>query len=271
MRFSFDNFFILLYNRNINVREQDMRAEELISAVSKLSEEKERFEKLKKEIPLGEDVAGQVVTALKAEKPLTVRHIAVTGGGRSGFIRRLLVTISCLYERTEACFLILSPKTEYGELLRLKSMDATIPYIRTHEDLEQALTTLKELIRICEQKGTPRLILVLDGLEELAGHNKNGDLEEYRSIFELLMRRNDIDVITGADLQKSIFSGYPGAFAGIGNCLVSTREEGKADVTYVQDDCSLSLPVLVTYPDTPSIMETIVFLNALGGGYELSD
>ena len=49
-----------------------MRAEELISAVSKLSEEKERFEKLKKEIPLGEDAAGQVVTALKAEKPLKI-------------------------------------------------------------------------------------------------------------------------------------------------------------------------------------------------------
>ena len=119
-----------------------------------------------------------------------------------------------------------------------------------------------------EGKGLPKLFLVLDGLEELEGNNRNGDFEEYRTIFELFMRREDVDVITGVDMQKSIFSGYPGAFAGIGNCLVSIRGEGKADVTYVQDDCSLSLPIPVVYPDTPSVTETVIFLNALGGGYE---
>ena len=245
-----------------------MRAEEFISAVSKLSEEGEKFEELKRGIPLGEDASGKVVTALKAGKPLTVRHVAVTGGGRSNFIRRLLITLSCLYERTDASFFVLSPKTEYGELLRLKSMNVTVPYIRNQADLEEAISTLKELLRMREGKGLPKLFLVLDGLEELEGNNRNGDFEEYRTIFELFMRREDIDVITGVDMQKSIFSGYPGAFAGIGNCLVSIRGEGKGDVTYVQDDCSLSLPIPVVYPDTPSVTETVIFLNALGGGYE---
>lgn len=248
-----------------------MRAEEFISTISKLSEEGEKFEELKRGIPLGEDASGKVVTALKGGKPLTVRHVAVTGGGRSNFIRRTLITLSCLYERADASFFILSPKTEYGELLRLKSMDATVPYIRSQADLEEALSTLKELIRMREGKGLPKLFLVLDGLEDLEGNNRNGDFEEYRTIFELFMRREDIDVITGVDMKKSIFSGYPGAFAGIGNCLVSTREEGKADVTYVQDDCSLTLPIPVVYPNVPNVTETLIFLNALGSGFEVSD
>lgn len=245
-----------------------MRAEEFISTVSKMSEDGEQFEQVKKGIPLGTDANASVVLALKREKTLTIRHVAVTGGGRSSFIRRLLITVSCLYDKTDACFFILSTGTEYGELLRLRSMDVTVPYIRQRADLEQAIETLKELIRIREGKGAPRLILVLDGLEELDDCNRNGDFEEYRAIFDLFSRREDVDIITGVDMQKSIFSGYPGAFAGIGNCLVSTREEGKADVTYVQDDCSLSLPVPIEYPSSPSIVESIIFLNALSGGYE---
>ena len=245
-----------------------MRAEEFIATVSKTSEDGEKFEKVQQGIPLGADANASVVLALKGERTLSIRHVAVTGGGRSSFIRRLLVTLSCLYDKTDACFFILSTATEYGELLRLRSMDVTVPYIRRRADLEQAIETLKELIRIRESKGAPRLILVLDGLETLDDCNRNGDFEEYRTIFDLFSRREDVDIITGVDMQKSIFSGYPGAFAGIGNCLVSTREEGKADVTYVQDDCSLSLPVPIEYPSSPSVMESIIFLNALAGGYE---
>ena len=56
-----------------------------------------------------------------------------------------------------------------------------------------------------------------------------------------------MDIITGVDLMQSIFSGYPGAFVGVGNALVTTREQGKADVTLVADDASLSLPVAIEY------------------------
>ncbi len=245
-----------------------MRSEEFISSISRMSKENERFEELRNGLPLGEDLSGNIVLSQKCEKALTVRNTCVTGVGRSGFIRRLLITLSCLYEKNEANFLVLSPRTEYGELLRLHSIDITVPYIRSKTDLELALETVKELIRMREfERGQPRLFLVLDGLDELPDCNKNKDLEEYRAIFEMLSRKEGVDVISGVDLMKSIFSGYPGAFVGIGNCLVTTREEGKADVTYVQDDSSLSLPAIMTYPDSPSVTETVIFFNSLPKRY----
>lgn len=241
-----------------------MRMEEFISSLSEKSDNDEKFEELRRGVPLGVDVVGNVVLSQKRERPLTVRHTCVTGVGRSGFIRRMLVTVSCLYEKSDVCFLVVSPRTEYGELLRLKSMDVTVPYIRTKNDLLLAVDAIKELLRQREYgKGYPRLIIVLDGLEELPECNANGDLEEYRQIFDLFVRRDDVDVVTGADLMKSIFSGYPGAFVGVGNCLVSLREEGKADVTYVGDDASLSLPTPITYPSQPAVTETVIFLNSL--------
>ena len=107
-----------------------MRSDAFISAVSAQAQSDEEFETLKKNLPIGEDAAGNTLFAQKRERPFTFRHTCVAGGGKSGFIRRLLITASCLYEREEACFFILSPISEYGELLRLKSMDATVPYIR---------------------------------------------------------------------------------------------------------------------------------------------
>lgn len=241
-----------------------MRSEEFISLLSESSEKNGDFEAVRTGLPLGLDMVGGVVLSQKREKPFTVRHTCVTGGGRTGFIRRLLVDTSCLYEKTDACFFVISPKTEYGELLRLRSIDLTVPYIRTKADLAQTTETLKELLRLREQgKGYPRLFLVVDGIEELEDCNRNGDLEEYRAIFDLVARRADVDIISGVELMKSIFSGYPGAFVGVGNCLVTTREEGKADVTYVGDDVGLSMPVPMRYPAEPSLIETIIFLNSI--------
>ena len=241
-----------------------MRAEELISKVSGLSREDERFEELKNGLPLGLDSTDGIVLAQKRKRPFTLRNTCVTGVGRSNFIRRFLITVSCLYDRAEACFFIISPKAEYGELLRLKSMDVTVPYIHTKADLDMAVSTIKELLAQREEgKGYPHLFIVLDGIEDLDGCNRNSDLEEYRSIFELFTRREDVDMICGTDLMRSIFSGFPGAFVGVGNCLVSLREEGKADVTYVNDDASMSLPIPIHYPSAPLVMETIIYLNAL--------
>lgn len=241
-----------------------MRTEELIKAISEQSKDNDRFEELKMGMPIGEDMSGNLVLAQKKVKPLTIRNTCVTGGGKANFIRRMLITLSCLYDREEASFFVLSTNNEYGELLRLVSADFTVPYLREKADLAQAIETLKELMRMREYgKGYPRLFVVLDGLDELPDCNKNGDLEEYRDIFEILMRKPDVDVICGADLGKSIFSGYPGAFLGIGNCLVTTRDSGKADVTYVNEDSSLTLPMPITYPNDPTVMESIIFLNAL--------
>lgn len=241
-----------------------MRSEDFISLISEKTEKDENFERVRLGVPLGLDVTGGVVLSQKREKPFTVRNTCVTGIGRTGYIRRLLITLSCLYEKADACFFVLSPRTEYGELLRLKSIDITVPYIRTKADLDQGVETLRELLSMREYgKGYPRLFVVLDGLEELPDCNRNGDLEEYRHIYDMIARRNDVDVVTGAELMKSIFSGYPGAFVGVGNCLVTTREEGKADVTYVNDDVGLSLPTPMNYPNEPSVTETVIFLNSI--------
>ena len=111
--------------------------------------------------------------------------------------------------------------------------------------------------------GYPKLFLVLDGLEPLPECNKDEDLAEYRDIYKLLMRKEGFEIITGVELTKSIFAGYPGAFLGIGNCLITVEEDGKADVTYVSDDSSLSLPISMECPSSPSVGESIVFLNSI--------
>lgn len=241
-----------------------MRLDEFISSVSGMSKSDEAFEQMKKGLPLGKDSVGNIVLAQKRQKTLTLRHTCIAGTSRSAFIRRMLITVSCLYERAEACFFILSPHTEYGELLRLRSMDVTVPYITNKKELALAVDTLRELLRQREYGvGYPHIFLVLDGLDSLPDANRNGDLEEYREIFDLFNRREDVDVISGADLTRTIFSGYPGAFLGIGNCLVSLREEGKADVTYVSDDASMSLPTPISYPSEPAVTESIIFLNSL--------
>ena len=241
-----------------------MRLDEFISSVSGMSKSDEAFELMKKGLPLGKDSVGNIVLAQKRQKTLTLRHTCIAGTSRSAFIRRMLITVSCLYERAEACFFILSPHTEYGELLRLRSMDVTVPYITNKKELALAVDTLRELLRQREYGvGYPHIFLVLDGVDSLPDANRNGDLEEYREIFDLFNRREDVDVISGADLTRTIFSGYPGAFLGIGNCLVSLREEGKADVTYVSDDASMSLPTPISYPSEPAVTESIIFLNSL--------
>ncbi len=241
-----------------------MRSDEFISLLSAMAVEDEKFEQMRKDIPIGMDAAGNILYARKQDALFLGRHTCVTGGGKGAFIRRLMITVSCLYEKGEVCFFVISPRGEYGELLRMKSMDVTVPYVRTKADFEQAIITLRGLLNMRDcGKGYPRLFVVLDGLDSLEGCNRNEDLEEYRAVLDLLARRNDADILTGVDLAKSIFGGYPGAFVGVGNCLIATRESGKADVTYVQDDASLSLPLPMTYPDAPSLTETVLFFNSL--------
>ncbi len=239
-----------------------MRIEEWIALLP--TGDGEEKEKEKKAVPLGVDSVGNIVYARREEGLFFSRHTCVTGNGKSNFLRRLLLSLAHIYPKEKICFLVLSPYAEYGELLRMRSMSLTLPYIRTKEDLSPVVDTLKELLRQRDSgKGYPRLAVVMDGVEELEGCNRNGDLEEQRALIDLLARREDVDVFTGVDLTKSIFSGYPGAFVGVGNCLVATRELGKADVTYAQGDASLTLPLPVSYPSSPSITETVVYLNSL--------
>ncbi len=241
-----------------------MKAEEFISILSNISAENhERFLSLRKEIPLGVDELGETVTAFPRARKGVARQICVTGTCRTDFIRRIIVTTACVYSKGELCFLIVSPDLSYGELLSFQSADITAPYIRTGKDIEQALNALKDLVsmRKAADKKFPRLVVVLDGLEKVVG-DQNGLLEAYQPFTELV-RGVDVTVITGVDLLKSIYKGYPGAFVGIGNCLVTADGEGKTDVTYAKEDSSLTEPVSLDYPSAPSVKEVIAFFNAL--------
>ena len=116
-----------------------MRTEEFIQKISKQAEDNARFEELKKGIPLGEGANGEVILAQKNAQVYTVRNTCVTGSNKTQFIRRLLISLACLHEAKDACFIVLSPYVEYGELLRLSGCDFTIPYIRTKEDLSPVM------------------------------------------------------------------------------------------------------------------------------------
>ncbi len=249
-----------------------MRSEEFIGSLTEFCKDEETLQKVRLGVPLGKDVTENIVYAQKREKPFIFRHTCVTGVRKTAFIKRVLFTLSCLYEKSEANFLILSTRSEYGELLRLLNADITAPFIRNKEDLDNALHCVKELVSLhAREKGCPRLILVLDGLEEIEGCNKNADLEEYRAFFDAVARQQNIEVFSGVELMKSIFSGYPGAFVGVGNCLVTTTEEGKADVTYVGEDSSLSMPTPIYFPSSPSVTETVIALNALAQKWKNGD
>lgn len=242
-----------------------MRTEEFISTISNLSKEDDTFEKIRKGVPLGLDEGGNVAYASKYEGLVVLKNLCVTGEYRVELICRTLITLSCLYEKDEANFLVISPNERYAELLRLNNMDVTVPYIRMASDLDVVKKAIQDLLIMrMSGAGYPRLFIVLDGLEELPETNKNKEFLEYREIFNMLMQRTDVEVICGVDLMKSIFSGCPGGFVGIGNCLVTALEKGRADVTYVGNDASLSQPMPITYPDEPSLEEAISLLNALG-------
>ena len=149
--------------------------------------------------------------------------------------------------------------------MHLDGMDATVPYILNKAHFEEALKALRAAKEMRERGGAgyPHLFVLLDGVEELQGFNESGDLEELRAVIELLAHREDVDVLCGVDLVGSIFKGYPGAFVGIGNCLVTAEKDGKAYVTYVEDDASLSLPITVDYPADTSLADGIALLNTL--------
>lgn len=241
-----------------------MRFEEFIRIILQSQKREEPLEVCQKGLPLGLDLTEEVVFSKKNTDAVLFRHTCVTGPRRNDFLKRLLITLSCLYEKDEACFLALSTNPEYADLMRLKNIDVTVPYIRNKEDLLLAKTALKELLELRETgKGYPKLFLILGDLERLPACNEQRDLQEYREIFDMLSRKKDVEVLTCVDLLESVFAGYPGAFIGVNNCLVSAYEEGKADVTYVQNDTSLSQPIATIYPSIPTLEETIIYLNAL--------
>ncbi len=240
-----------------------MRSDEFIRFLQASLPTDGEMETICARMPLGWDSVQNTVFAFSDTPRIAVKHVCVTGVKRTAFIKRLLCTLSAVEAKSQARFFILSPKTEYGELLHLKGMDVTVPYIQNKSDVIASLACAQQIIDLSANVKGKKLVLVLDGLENLQDCNGNMDLAEYREVLDKLIRKKNVEVVTGVDLMKSIFSGYPGAYVGIGNCLVTTREEGKADVTYVGNDCTLTMPTPISYPDSPSITETVIALNAV--------
>ena len=215
-----------------------------------------------KAIPLGLGEDDAPIFAHTEVCPARYHHICVTGEKRGEYIRRFILSICKLYGPDKVSFLILSPDKAYGELLYLKDADITIPLINRYADCVSALDTLREFVRMLavEQENSPKFFLVLDGLEDVMSEGEKQTFECFKPFFDVV-GASGIEIITGIDLEKSIFNSYPGAFVGHGNALVSTDVLGKADVTYVGIDSCLSLPLSVSYPDSPSVSDCVFSLN----------
>ena len=146
----------------------------------------------------------------------------------------------------QKAFIILSPKREYGAILRLKNADVTFPYLRSKKDFLAILDGFSPLFeRIKAGKSVQETYFVLDGLEELDG----GDtwLKLYTLFFEKTDGLN-VNIITGVDFKKTAFCANPQLFVGLKNCLLTTDEDGEADVTRVLSGGEITLPKQIIYP-----------------------
>lgn len=241
-----------------------MRTDEFLSRVSALSTaDAERFEAVRGGLPLGETDENEIVVAHRELIPERYHHTCVTGASKTEFISRLLLTLTCLYEKAEAAFLLVSPDLSYGRFMKLNGADVTVPFINSQSDLDGVLKTIASLAKLREgKKRAPKLFVVVDGIEEFADADKRSTLECYRPFFEAV-GTSGIELITGVDLTQTVFVGYPGVFVGVGNCLVTPSSGGEADVTYVNVDGSMSAPKSFRYPNLPTVAESIAFLNGI--------
>lgn len=241
-----------------------MRIEEWMGLLSEAARKNEyRFESLRTCIPLGVYPDGNIATAHREEKPDRYHYLLVSGAGKREFILRLVATLSRIYDKNEAQFLVLSPYTDYADFLSLAGADFTVPYITGADDFEDAIKTVTELVSVHALRvGAPRLIVVAEGLETVEGIKHEDVTDPYARILAAV-GTSGAEVIAGVNLTESAFAGYPGAVVGIGNCLVSVKSTGKADVTHVGADSSLGVPREILYPYEPEFKEVVSFLNSM--------
>lgn len=221
-----------------------------------------RTDELRSAIPLGEYSDGAYVLSHRDGADERYRHTCVTGAMRAEFISRLLLTLTGLYSNTESVFIVVSPNVYYGQFMKLKSVDVTIPFITSERDIPPVLEAVKAIAEMRKAKPSKtKTFLVLDGIETVLPEEERFKLDCYRPFFDAATG-SGIEIITGVDLSKSVFAGYPSVFVGIGNCLVAPAVGGEMDVTYVEMDGSMSLPKKGEYPSLPTITECIERRNA---------
>ena len=240
-----------------------MKTEEFLTRIKGENRvDPERFEDLRARLPLGEYSDGEYVLAHLERDEERYHHTCITGAMRAEFISRLVLTLSGLYQKSEAVFFIVSPNLYYGQLMKLAAADVIVPFLTSARDIPPILQAVRNLAGQRQGKKTrAKTFLVLDGLELLEEEGKRTALDCYRPFFEAV-GSSGIEIITGVDLAKTIFAGYPAAFVGLGNCLVAPSVGGEMDITYVRIDGSMTLPKKCTYPALPTVSECIELRNA---------
>lgn len=240
-----------------------MKTEEFVARIKGESRvDPKKFEQLRDCIPLGEYSDGEYVLSHREYDLARYHHTCVTGAMRAEFISRLILTLTGLYEKSKAIFCIVSPNLYYGQFMKLAKSDVTVPFVTSLRDVPPILEAVKTLAEQRKDKtSAAKTFLVLDGLELLEPEDKRSTLDCYRPFFEAV-GTSGIEIITGVDLAKTIFAGYPAAFVGIGNCLVAPAVGGEMDVTYVGIDGSMTLPKKCAYPSLPTVGESIERRNA---------
>ena len=204
-------------------------------------------ETLVAKLPLGKKTDGETYFSHRVQKAERYHHTCVTGKERTCFIEGLICALSTIYAGRGAAFVVLSPNPVYTRLLRLKNADVTVPYIRSEKDLSSVLSAVFPLIERARKKATPKLFLVLDGLEELGSKELSRTLKAYLPFFEKTVLA-PVEIITGVNMENSIFSGDPSVFVGAGNTLVSVDELTYADATYIDETGNTCLPERIDYP-----------------------
>lgn len=239
-----------------------MRLEDFITLLSETAVKNSyRFESLRERIPLGVYTGAEIATAHREEKPERYHFLLATGEDRRAFVFAQILCLSCLYDENEVSFLILSPHSEYTALLSLAGVDISVPYMKTKDDFLLALETIGELSRMrANGRAYPKLIVVCDGLEEIDGLYLDDITEPYSACLEKLGAiRSELFAVV--DLTKSKFCSFPGAVVGIGNCLISTKADGKADLTHVGMDSSLGAPRQMEYPFVDDFVANVKRIN----------
>ena len=240
-----------------------MKTEEFLTRIKgERRVDMQRFEDLRTRLPLGEYADGEYVLSHRENDVERYHHTCVTGAMRAEFISRLLLTLTGLYQKSEAVFFIVSPNLYYGQFMKLATADVIVPFVTSERDIPPIIEAVRTLAKQRAEKPTrAKTFLVLDGLELLEDEEKRAALDCYRPFFEAV-GTSGIEIITGVDLAKTIFAGYPAAFVGLGNCRVTPSVGGEMDVTYVGIDGSMTLPKKCTYPSLPTVAECIELRNA---------
>ena len=237
-----------------------METEKFLTELATIAQNNEyRFDDLRARLPLGSDSDGKIIlSALKSSEngfSPAFRHTCVVGTARTEFIRRLILTLSSVYDRGQSAFLVLSAKREYAELLRLKRADLVAPVLSSVKDVWTAVGFARAQARLRRGNGKNvfgNLFFVLDGLENFA----NGGLDCYLPFFKIATECG-AHVITGVDLKSSVFADSPEQFVGAGNSLVTAMTEGVAGITYVKEDGGLTLPASFAFPSSPTVLEAV--------------